>query len=113
MVHFEDLVRTKDVCFCEERANTGREGGRKRARLALSIVPPSHIPTLLAAERFKGDVSPILPSNQRGGVLQAVKLALGAQQVPVKSRFGITPAGQHGRSGPLLMKYRPQCGPER
>ena len=77
MVH---LVRTKDVCFCEERANTGREGGRKRARLALSILPPSHIPTLLAAERFKGDVSPILPSNQRGGVLQGVKLALGAQQ---------------------------------
>ena len=77
------------------------------------MVPPSHIPTLLAAEHFKGDVSLILPSNQRGRVLQGVKLALGAQQVPVKSRFGITPAGQRGSSGPHLIKYRPQCGPKR
>ena len=43
----------------------GRKGRRKRAKMALSMVPPSHIPIPLAAELFKGGVSPILPSKLR------------------------------------------------
>lgn len=42
----------------------GRKGGRKRAQMALSMDPPSHIPIPLA-ELFKGGVSPIPPSKLR------------------------------------------------